>query len=161
MSYKKQHDFGFTIIEVVLVLALAGFLFILVFAALPQLSRSRRDHQRKLAAQFVVGQIEGTQPYPRTIAEHNAFTASLAGNELMIDPSTGVAYVMDYRKWDTASHSDVPAVGEIYYQVSHRCSLSGTDPIASTTPGSSDDDYSAFAVWVGLENAAYACFDNS
>jgi prepilin-type N-terminal cleavage/methylation domain-containing protein len=42
---KKQN--GFTIIEVVLVLAIAGLIFMMVFIALPALQRSQRDMQRK------------------------------------------------------------------------------------------------------------------
>lgn len=38
---------GFTIIEVVLVLAIAGLIFLMVFIALPALERSQRDTQRK------------------------------------------------------------------------------------------------------------------
>lgn len=38
---------GFTIIEVVLVLAIAGLIFMMVFIALPALQRSQRDTQRK------------------------------------------------------------------------------------------------------------------
>lgn len=38
---------GFTIIEVVLVLAIAGLIFLMVFLALPALQRSQRDSQRK------------------------------------------------------------------------------------------------------------------
>ncbi len=38
---------GFTIIEVVLVLAIAGLIFLMVFVALPQLQRSQRDTQRR------------------------------------------------------------------------------------------------------------------
>ena len=37
---------GFTIIEVVLVLAIAGLIFLMVFIALPALQRSQRDTQR-------------------------------------------------------------------------------------------------------------------
>ena len=37
---------GFTIIEVVLVLAIAGLIFLMVFLALPALQRSQRDTQR-------------------------------------------------------------------------------------------------------------------
>ena len=37
----------FTIIEVVLVLAIAGLIFLMVFLALPALQRSQRDTQRK------------------------------------------------------------------------------------------------------------------
>lgn len=38
---------GFTIIEVVLVLAIAGLIFLMIFIALPALQRSQRDTQRK------------------------------------------------------------------------------------------------------------------
>ena len=38
---------GFTIIEVVLVLAIAGLIFLMVFIALPTLQRSQRDTQRR------------------------------------------------------------------------------------------------------------------
>ncbi|MBS7346132.1 MAG: type II secretion system protein, partial [Candidatus Sacchiramonaceae bacterium] len=38
---------GFTIIEVVLVLAIAGLIFLMVFVALPALQRNQRDTQRK------------------------------------------------------------------------------------------------------------------
>ena len=38
---------GFTIIEVVLVLAIAGLIFLMVFLALPNLQRSQRDTQRR------------------------------------------------------------------------------------------------------------------
>ena len=38
---------GFTIIEVVLVLAIAGLIFLMVFVALPQLQRNQRDAQRR------------------------------------------------------------------------------------------------------------------
>ena len=41
---KKQ---GFTIIEVVLVLAIAGLIFLMVFIALPNMQRSQRDTQRR------------------------------------------------------------------------------------------------------------------
>ena len=38
---------GFTIIEVVLVLAIAGLIFLMVFIALPALQRNQRDDARK------------------------------------------------------------------------------------------------------------------
>ena len=43
----KNKKYGFTIIEVVLVLAIAGLIFLMVFIALPALQRSQRDTQRK------------------------------------------------------------------------------------------------------------------
>lgn len=46
-TIKNQTKKGFTIIEVVLVLAIAGLIFLMVFLALPALQRSQRDTQRK------------------------------------------------------------------------------------------------------------------
>ena len=43
----NKKEKGFTIIEVVLVLAIAGLIFLMVFIALPALQRSQRDTQRK------------------------------------------------------------------------------------------------------------------
>ncbi len=47
MKRKTNSQTGFTIIEVILVLALAGLIFLMVFIALPQLQRSQRDAARK------------------------------------------------------------------------------------------------------------------
>lgn len=44
---KDKTKYGFTIIEVVLVLAIAGLIFLMVFVALPQLQRNQRDTQRR------------------------------------------------------------------------------------------------------------------
>lgn len=47
MMLISQHKQGFTIIEVVLVLAIAGLIFLMVFVALPALQRSQRDTARR------------------------------------------------------------------------------------------------------------------
>lgn len=44
-DFKKKN--GFTIIEVALVLAIAGLIFLMVFIALPQLQRQQRDSRRR------------------------------------------------------------------------------------------------------------------
>ena len=44
---KNNNKKGFTIIEVVLVLAIAGLIFLMVFIALPALQRSQRNTQRE------------------------------------------------------------------------------------------------------------------
>jgi prepilin-type N-terminal cleavage/methylation domain-containing protein len=47
ITEKPRFTDGFTIIEVVLVLAIAGLIFLMVFIALPALQRSQRDTQRR------------------------------------------------------------------------------------------------------------------
>lgn len=54
----KQAEKGFTIIEVVLVLAIAGLIFLMVFIALPSLQRTQRDTQRKQDLSRVAGQMD-------------------------------------------------------------------------------------------------------
>ena len=54
---KKDNKKGFTIIEVVLVLAIAGLIFAMVFIALPALQRSQRDHSRENDASVVAAAI--------------------------------------------------------------------------------------------------------
>lgn len=48
---------GFTIIEVVLVLAIAGLIFLMVFLALPALQRSQRDTERRNAMARLSSQV--------------------------------------------------------------------------------------------------------
>ena len=47
MNKRQQHIKGFSIIEVVLVLAIAGLIFLMVFIALPALQSGQRDTARK------------------------------------------------------------------------------------------------------------------
>lgn len=46
-NLQKQRDEGFTIIEVVLVLAIGALIMLMVFIALPALQRNQRDNARK------------------------------------------------------------------------------------------------------------------
>lgn len=52
---------GFTIIEVVLVLAIAGLIFLMVFLALPALRRSQKDSQRQRDVGNLTAQVQKYQ----------------------------------------------------------------------------------------------------
>lgn len=52
---------GFTIIEVVLVLAIAGLIFLMVFLALPALQRSQRDSERQRLLGNATAQVQKYQ----------------------------------------------------------------------------------------------------
>lgn len=56
MNVQKQQN-GFTIIEVVLVLAIAGLIFLMIFIALPALQRGQRDTQRRDDASRFITQL--------------------------------------------------------------------------------------------------------
>ncbi len=147
---------GFTIIEVVLVLAIAGLIFLVVFLALPQLQRSRRDSQRRSDAGRVLAALESyasnhNGDYPAEAAtdldtsfgdygQSNSFWAQYVetGSSEMQDPSEG-----DYSITFGGSGGSDP--GELDYTLGEDC-----------------DGNSAsrnIAVTVGLEEGSY-CQDN-
>ena len=70
MNVQKQEK-GFTIIEVVLVLAIAALIFLMIFVALPALQRGQRDTARKNEAGTIASAVNtyrsnnrGTLPNP-------------------------------------------------------------------------------------------------
>ncbi len=85
MSKQELKQKGFTIIEVVLVLAIAALIFLMVFIALPALQRNQRDTARKQELQKVVGAIttwegnhRGANP-TASAADTQAFAAYVDG----------------------------------------------------------------------------------
>lgn len=80
---------GFTIIEVVLVLAIAGLIFLMVFIALPAMQRSQRDTQRRDQLSMLMTQITQYQANNRnklptgtgTLVIDNGQATVTSGNE--------------------------------------------------------------------------------
>src|SRR5664279_3939440 len=90
----KNKDKGFTIIEVVLVLAIAGLIFLMVFIALPALQRGQRDTQRKndlsrlvTAVSNSTGNNRGSLPTFNAAFIANYLTNN--GDDTFADPSAG------------------------------------------------------------------------
>lgn len=57
-QYKTKREEGFTIIEVLIVLAIAGLIILIVFLAVPALQRNSRNTQRKNDISALVGAIQ-------------------------------------------------------------------------------------------------------
>jgi prepilin-type N-terminal cleavage/methylation domain-containing protein len=88
---QKQKQKGFTIIEVVLVLAIAGLIFLMVFIALPALQRSQRDTQRKQDLSRAITKINDYQSNNRGSLPSNwtTFTTNYlkVGGDTFTDPA--------------------------------------------------------------------------
>ena len=56
-SYKKNNEKGFTIIEVMIVLAIAGLIMLIVFLAVPALQRNSRNTQAKNEASNILAAV--------------------------------------------------------------------------------------------------------
>ncbi len=132
----KQKEKGFTIIEVVLVLAIAGLIFMMVFVALPGLQRAQRDTQRKNDMARMMTQLSsyssnnrGAIPANLILPAATSFVlnylggtaANTAGPEYL-EPSTGLGYT--FVTVNTAIPA-APALGAIYYDTSAHCGTDG------------------------------------
>ncbi|MBR2841591.1 type II secretion system protein [Candidatus Saccharibacteria bacterium] len=91
---------GFTIIEVVLVLAIAGLIFLMVFVALPALQRSQRDTQRRNDMARLITAVQNYQAGNKNkvptsfTADSTFYTGYLTTNDdTFQDPSTNSNYV--------------------------------------------------------------------
>jgi len=90
---------GFTIIEVVLVLAIAALIFLIVFLAVPALQRSQRDTQRRTDAGRLLTYLSNYQSnnrgaLPDTGAKQTAFKTNYAKE--LTSPTTGNPYVLNF-----------------------------------------------------------------
>lgn len=147
---------GFTIIEVLIVLAVAGLILLLVFLAVPTMQRNTRNTTRKHAVELAVGAIEQHNAfyghYPRTVGEADAFKAS--------NPELSKPYEIEFYEF-SGSHGYLPAIDTFAIEYGHWCNRYGngnndTDPIAG-------DHRSAnlFAIWTQLEpEGTVFCVDN-
>lgn len=152
---KKEE--GFTIIEVVLVLAIAGLIFLIVFLALPQLQKSRRDTQRKndagralAALESYSGNNNGDYPAANATSWNNFVSAYItSGGSAWGDPETNT-YTFEGTAPTAASNS--LSAGEMYYGTGVVCS--GQYP---TTSGANSRN---IAVVAFEESGGTYCQDN-
>ena len=92
---KSNKEQGFTIIEVVLVLAIAGLIFLTVFLALPALQRSQRDNARRQDVGNVVSAIQSYMSDNNALpasANATAFASYYGGATSMAQATSGVTF---------------------------------------------------------------------
>ena len=156
----KKNNNGFTIIEVVLVLAIAGLIFLAVFIALPALQRGQRDNQRRSDAGTFMSQIQAYSAsnngkIPSSAAQLTTFVSNYlrkgatTTDPMFVDPKTGVDYTVTWA--DTAAAANAVTVGQVRYLYMGTCGGSET---ASTGTNARQA-----AVVFGLEGAGNFCKD--
>jgi prepilin-type N-terminal cleavage/methylation domain-containing protein len=157
---------GFTIIEVMIVLAIAGLILLMVFYAVPSVQRTARNNRRRNDLGRFYAAIQDEQnrsagqkaPFPgktgNEAVDHPAFDAFIAS----LDPSFS-NYTFPWTPAGGAPHSDKPDVDQIIYFSLHHCNVNGEEPPDHSVAGS-HNDY-VFSVLVGLEpSGLYYCLDN-
>ncbi|MBH1956698.1 type II secretion system protein [Candidatus Saccharibacteria bacterium] len=125
-AVSKNKQSGFTIIEVVLVLAIAGLIFLMVFVALPTLQRNQRDTQRKQDLSRVMTAIASyTQnnkgSIPTNWSKFNTDYLQAAGDSF-VDPTFG-PYTINTSLTDapTGATSTIDKDGNIYVYPKKKC----------------------------------------
>jgi prepilin-type N-terminal cleavage/methylation domain-containing protein len=148
---------GFTIIEVVLVLAIAGLIFLVVFLALPTLQRSQRDTQRKQDLGKLMSQVTSYQSNNQGGLPNGAWDSTFKTNYLpspFADPTDGTTYVITQQASAPAA-PPAPGVHNIYIYPGMTCGgvngVQGTWSLASRT----------FAALMYQEQGVYTCQSNN
>lgn len=148
----QQNKKGFTIIEVVLVLAIAGLIFLMVFVALPALQRGQRDSQRRSDISRFMSQINSYQTNNggRVPSADKDAMGKFLNNYMkrssgeFVDPQSGNSY--------TVGFSGNPSTSHIIYATQTKCN--GEE---FTSAGSKKR---AVAVRIKLEGSGIYCQDN-
>jgi len=152
----KDSKKGFTIIEVVVVLAIAGLIFGVVFWALPNLQKSNRDSTRRTVAANILANLDQYAANTNGIypPEGAAFTGFLTDffSEGVDDPLEGTfAYIYGASDQDVTDN----VVGTLLYGVDVKCDTANPGVFLTNAGGR------AIAVAVKLEQGAGYCVDNS
>lgn len=169
--FNHKDQSGFTIIEVMIVLAIAGLILAIVFIAVPQLQRSSRDNQRQNISARVKAELEsyasnnsGSYPFAGVSGVYNVCSSVAAcndwytryitnGNDNTTDPSTGTAEVVNI---STSSSTPTWAKGNIWISVGNKCSGEGV--AAGLGGGATARQY---AILIALDrNSTFYCLDN-
>lgn len=152
----QRKEKGFTIIEVVLVLAIAGLIFLMVFIALPALQRNQRDTARKTDVASVAsgvvaytGNNRGAFPTTATLSSYvNDVSDNTTG--VSVNSTSGAQTITDVKAAD----------GQIVVTQRSVCgtSVGGDDASQELTAGTTRQ----FTVVTKLESGegAYFCQDS-
>lgn len=159
MNVQTNDNKGFTIIEVVLVLAIAGLIFLMVFLALPALQRGQRDTQRRSDLARVQKAVQDSQTNNRNkLPDFNStFTSKYltVDGDTFIDPAgagtsddTAEAYI--FKPIDAVPDDFAAAQNNIYVSKGKTC-----DGESIKAAGSNK-----VALRMKLEGGGIACLNN-
>lgn len=167
---KKIHNLklsksGFTLIEVVLVLAIGGLIFLLAFLAFQQASTNRRDTQRRTDAGRVISELQNATGDGLVVDSQTKLTGGSAATSPTAAAPSGIGgFVNSYLggglkgpgdyygfTYSTSTTAQTPAKDAMIVGRGVKCAT-GSNNTFATQSGS-------YAVMVGLEKGV-ACRDD-
>lgn len=151
---------AFTIIEVVLVLAIAGLIFLMIFIALPALQSSQRDTQRKQQAQSIADAVTRLKANNRgTTGGTYASLSELLDrgylkSEDILDPSTGELPARVLHGENLYTGYQTIRAGEYGYDGGGYCMGNNSVDI------SGDGGFASHVYVLGLEGGGWVCISD-
>ena len=158
---------GFTIIEVMIVLAIAGLIMVIVFFAIPQLQINQRDNARQNAINRTKAELEtyasnnqGVYPF-RTAGQTLAdFQARYLNNVQIKNPKSGGDYVPAFAGGAGPPNNPEDTLNEIFLYPGMTCQGENATGGTYTAP-SPTQNTKQYAVRVELDrNNTFYCVDN-
>lgn len=149
---------GFTIIEVVLVLAIAGLIFLMVFVALPALQRSQRDTQRRddmARVSTAITQYQ-TNNNGKLPTNGNSLVSNYLGGDEFVDPD-GTKYTIEIV---TSFDSSADYAKEALTFGDHKVYLVEGALCNGESATKSGAQNRSFAILYKLEGSGTYCADN-
>jgi len=156
---------GFTIIEILIVLAIASLILAIVFLVVPTVQRSARNHSRKAAVEYTSAALaeyqseHGSYPLTATGDDRAAFTSDLQSNgpTKLFTILYGTNTLSHEYPYDSPNGPDA-AIDKIIIIPAHRCNQSlsvgpGDTDYPAQAASSGDQNYNIYAVYTILEAA--------
>lgn len=151
---QKGNQKGFTIIEVLIVLAIAGLIMVVVFLAVPALNRNSHNSQYKTEASNLMGAYQevsnnkaGAALTASTDGNGDALAVETAAN---VKTLTAVSIVVA----GATAPTPTPAVGAGVFVVAAKCSAANSN--ATTLSGATSRSVSFV---YQIEGGTYQCID--
>jgi prepilin-type N-terminal cleavage/methylation domain-containing protein len=153
---------GFSLVEIIFVLALFGLIISIVFIAVPQVSRVRRDNERKYDLGRLADNLQKVRDsfvrghqYPQNSTDFRNLLGPGGSYTIadVIDPAGGGNYSFS-DSTPPAEPTDTGPVGRsdparIYYQLGYVCGVS-----------SATENKGLYRLYITLESGGLFCIDN-
>ena len=189
MTIRYSKEQGFSIVEILIVLAIAGLIMLIIFLIIPQFMRVRRDSERKREVSYVASQLEtyssdNSDTYPNDGAGAGApppddrcaflqtyLTAGAGCSIIVPDPlpaSTGDCAKSSSSRFDFCYHNRgghhqyTGNFDEISIEPGHWCNVGGSVPADDPliSGNNGDNNLNNYAVWTRIEGGPVFCVDN-
>lgn len=173
-SVSKKHT-GFTIVEVLIVLAVASLIMLIVFGAVPAMNRNSRNYGRKRYAEYLAGILEEYKGnynhyvYDGTVGPDDrcSFINALLQNG--ISCTNNIAKDCQLAKLTTydvcfhdryTAHTYIPPLDEMSIAFGHLCNSPDAADYATKPIIGNDSNTNHYAIWIQIELGPAFCVDN-